>query len=62
MIAGLIIGFAAGVLFTCWRYHVGTGPLVAQAERVAKVFTEMNLPIGPELQELGRRAYLRRAL
>jgi len=58
MIVGLAIGFITGVLFTCWRYHVNAGPIVRQAERVARVFaTCEGVPIGPELQELGRRVY-----
>jgi hypothetical protein len=62
VIGGLIVGFCVGVLFTSWRYHVNAGPIVAQAERVAHVLTRTNEPIGPELQELGRRVYLRRPM
>lgn len=62
MILGLFIGFGAGVLFTCWRYHVNAGAVVRQAERVAHVFARTNNPIGPELQELSRLAYLTRRM
>lgn len=57
---GLAIGFALGCLFAAWRFSVVSGPLLRQAERVARVFALESRPIGPELQVLSRLALKRR--
>lgn len=57
-----LASFLAGGLAVIARIEHTTGPLVRQAERVAKAFTEGTGPLGEELQALSKTAYLRRKL